>query len=562
MVLLLSFVLFVLALSTTTSVAAGGIPLTTTSTTTTSSTTTSNATLTTTTSNVTLTSTTSNANLTTTTSNSTLTTTSTSNNQSSTTTTSTTTAPTINSTTTISSTTTSNTTSTIPSTIVLSTSSCLVAPINGTWQGLTPEGPTSQDLTCEAGRGFTIPSGMTLRIESGYKLNTGEATIQGTLDNSGVFGGQEVSVASGGVIDNSGEFDVGPGSTLSNSGTIDTSNFASVDGTIINTGTISNSGGFSTGKDATVDNSGTFVTSGPGLNINGVFSNTGLLDDQAHICLCGGTINNQLGGSVKVESGAVLFFLGQVASGSMTGTINNHGTLDNYGTNGITTNETFNNYGVFNNFDTTGIFGTLNNNAAATVNNAGYLFNNCGGVINNVGTMTGNPTIVESCKLASQQVYANITVGSASTEVFQTIGLNVSISGTSGTAEIVASQLTGQPTNTGGLSLQGSNGTLAGYYDLAVTGIMGGTAHVCISNANVVTSTAIDYYSAGSWVQAANMTATPGVMVCGDISVSALSGSPFAVGGPQTTSTTLILGGVAAAVVVAAAGFLLLRRRR
>ncbi len=266
------------------------------------------------------------------------------------------------------------------------------------------------------------------------------------------------------MIDSSGELAIGPGSTLLNSGTIDTSNFTSVDGTITNTGTISNSGGFSTNEDGTIDNSGTFVTSAPepsGLHIGGVFSNTGLLDDQAGICLCGGTINNQLGGTVKVEGGEILFFLGQVATGRMTGAINNYGTFDNHGANGIQSNETFNNYGVFDNFDSMGIFGTLNNNAAATINNPGYLFNNCGGAINNMGTMTGDPIVVESCQ-SSQQATVNVTSGSVSTETFPTIGLSVSISGANGTVEMVASQLTGQPTNTGGLSLPGVSGSSAG----------------------------------------------------------------------------------------------------
>ncbi len=394
-------------------------------------------------------------------------------------------------------------------------------------------------------------------------------TIQGTLDNSGIFGGSGVvSVDSGGMIDNSGWLNVGPGSTLLNSGTIDTSGTVSMDGAITNTGTISNSGGFSMNTDGTLDNSGTFVTSAPdpsGLHIGGVFANAGLLDDQGATSLSGGALDNQLGGTVTVESGAVLANVGVAP-----GTINNYGTFDNYGANSIWLNETFNNYGVFNNFDSTGNFGTLNNNAAATINNPGYFFNNCGGainsigVINNMGTMTGSPIMVESC-LSGQQASANVTAGSASTVAFPTIGLNVSIAGTNGTAEIIASRLTSQPTNTGGLSVNGSSGTSFGFYELSITGIMGGTANVCISNASADASTVIDYYSAGSWIQAANMTATPGVMVCGDIPVSALSGSPFAMGGPQTTlptTTTLILGGVAVAVVVAAAGFFLFRKRR
>jgi len=465
------------------------------------------------------------------------------------------------------------------STIILSADSCVAAPINGTWQG-----PTSQGLTCWGGVDFTIPSGTTIQIDSGTSLGTDHmVTIQGTVDDSGVFGigGTGVmSVESGGMISNSGWLNVGPGSTLLNSGTIDTSGTVSNGGTINNTGTISNSGGFSMNADSTVDNSGTFVTSGPsGLHIGGVFSNAGVLDDQAEISIeNGGTLDNQLGGSVKVESGTFLFDPG-LGNGSVTGTINNYGTLDvtgvvtaminnygtfdNYGANSIWTLETFDNYGVFNNFNTMGDFGTLNNNAAATIDNTGYLFSNCGGVLNNAGTMTGNPTIVESCQ-SSQQASATVTSGSTSTAIFMDIGMNVSISGTTGsTAEIIASQLTSQPTNTGGLTFQGSGNTSLGYYDLGVTGIAGGTAHLCMSNANADASTVIDYYSNGSWVQAANIAATPGVLVCGDIPVSALSGSPFAIGGPRTSpTTTLILGGVAVAVVVAAAGFFLLRRRR
>ncbi len=479
------------------------------------------------------------------------------------------------------------------STIVLNADSCVAAPLNGNWNDSTND--------CEVGYpGSTIPSGTTIQIDSGTSLGTDHMiTIQGIVDNSGLFSVYEsnvsagvVSVDSGGVIDSSGQLNVGPGSTLlnsgtidtsNNSGTVDTSNFTSVDGTIINSGTISNSGGFSINTDGTVDNSGTFVTSAPepfGLHIGGVFSNTGLLDDQSGISMGngnGGTLDNQVGGTVEVESGTLLFDVGAAPGvvinnygtldsyGVVSATINNYGTFDNYGANGIWTTETFDNYGVFNNFNTMGILGTLNNNAGATIDNTGYLFNNGGGVINNMGTMTGNPTIVETCQ-STQQASATVTSGSTSTAIFMNIGMNVSISDTTGsTAEISASQLTSQPTNTGGLSVNGSNSTSFGFYDLAITGISGGTAHLCMSNVNADANTVIDYYSNGSWIQAANITFTPGTMVCGDILVAALSGSPFALGGPlttPTTTTTLILGGVAVAVVVVAAGFFLLRRRR
>ena len=144
---------------------------------------------------------------------------------------------------------------------------------------------------------------------------------------------------------------------------------------------------------------------------------------------------------------------------------------------------------------------------------------------------------------SSQNGSALVSSGSASTQTFPITGISVSISGTAGTTAIIDTmQLTAQPSNTGSVPLGSTGGAGLGFYDLSLSGITGGTAHACISSALVDSKTVLDFYSAGSWTEAATISDTPATstaqgMVCGNIAVSALTGTPLVVGDPQSGAT-------------------------
>ncbi len=77
------------------------------------------------------------------------------------------------------------------------------------------------------------------------------------------------------------------------------------------------------------------------------------------------------------------------------------------------------------------------------------------------------------------------------------------------------------------------------YYDVKVTGLASGTAKVCITSKGLATDAEMEYWDGASWVEASGVVVTPDG-ICGQVPVSALSGTPFAVGSPLTivTSTT------------------------
>lgn len=79
------------------------------------------------------------------------------------------------------------------------------------------------------------------------------------------------------------------------------------------------------------------------------------------------------------------------------------------------------------------------------------------------------------------------------------------------------------------------------YYDLKVLGGVTGQVQICHYGADVNASTSLDYYLSGTWTAAADIVATEGVSVCGDIPSSALSGTPLDIGegsGPALTATS------------------------
>lgn len=144
---------------------------------------------------------------------------------------------------------------------------------------------------------------------------------------------------------------------------------------------------------------------------------------------------------------------------------------------------------------------------------------------------------------SSQNGSALVSSGSVSIQRFPITGISVSISGTAGTtAGINTMELTAQPSNTGPVPLGSAGGGGLGFYDLSLSGITGGTAHACISSTLVDSRTVLDFYSAGTWTEAAAISDTPATSnapgtVCGNIGVSALTGTPLVIGDPQSGTT-------------------------
>jgi len=86
------------------------------------------------------------------------------------------------------------------------------------------------------------------------------------------------------------------------------------------------------------------------------------------------------------------------------------------------------------------------------------------------------------------------------------------------------------------------------YYDILISGASNGTAQVCITGDAVVSSSSgeMEYWNGSAWIgasdQAVSGSSIP-LTICGDIPVSALSGTPIAVGAMMagTGSTTTVI---------------------
>jgi hypothetical protein len=141
-----------------------------------------------------------------------------------------------------------------------------------------------------------------------------------------------------------------------------------------------------------------------------------------------------------------------------------------------------------------------------------------------VATCAGTfPT--DTCTGTPSQPSGTLSVTSTSTMV------SVDVSGTSasGTVTLTISDDGDTPPPTGADINLGGGGA---YYDVQVSGASDGVALVCITNFNIYFGTTMDYWNGASWVGAANIEVI-GNVICGDVPVSALSGSPIGIGTPS-----------------------------
>jgi hypothetical protein len=131
--------------------------------------------------------------------------------------------------------------------------------------------------------------------------------------------------------------------------------------------------------------------------------------------------------------------------------------------------------------------------------------------------------------IAGMESMASTWIDHGSTYVYQPdTGVSTTISDSSapdGTSvAITTAALSGAPT---GVVQVGT--TSAAYYDVNIQGISDGTASVCITNSGVLSQTTMQYWNGVQWVMATNVVVS-GDTICGDIPVSALTGTPIAIG--------------------------------
>jgi hypothetical protein len=249
-------------------------------------------------------------------------------------------------------------------------------------------------------------------------------------------------------------------------------------------------------------------------------------------------------------SGDLAIYTEVINNGTVDADITNYGTVINYGTINIDypaqlINLPYN--GLGNIYNMQGA--TINSNYFIT--NAGDIVNN--GTINNLGqfvseecspcifgTFTNYGTYVGSAPAPIASTTVSIVGGNATVNQTSATGVEVTITGSAGANATVSSQAQGtaQPS---GLGPAGLNSTV--YFDVLVRGVSDGTARVCITNNQVSSSppSEMKTWNRTAWVDASDQTitgSTAPLTICGEMPVSALGGSPIAVGeSPSTTST-------------------------
>ena len=141
----------------------------------------------------------------------------------------------------------------------------------------------------------------------------------------------------------------------------------------------------------------------------------------------------------------------------------------------------------------------------------------------------------------------------------------MSITGATGisNANVTTSKLNGPGS---GVSVTGGSGTL--YFDVNVvlpsgtTAPSGATVQVCLTDPSVTSSDTIQYFSGGSWSTATGITVT-GTQICGNVPLSALTGTNFAVLASGTDYTWIFITAIVVVlVVIVAVGVLMMRRRK
>ncbi len=135
----------------------------------------------------------------------------------------------------------------------------------------------------------------------------------------------------------------------------------------------------------------------------------------------------------------------------------------------------------------------------------------------------------ESCQAPA--VGGSLSVNESSTGVYVMITGSASPTGTMANVTTTAGAAS-PPAGVSPVTLSGAR-----YYDVRVTGLSGGSAKVCLPSGGASSGLVVEYWTGASWSLAAGITVT-GSSVCGTIAVSALAGTPLAVGSTVTSPAT------------------------
>jgi hypothetical protein len=113
-------------------------------------------------------------------------------------------------------------------------------------------------------------------------------------------------------------------------------------------------------------------------------------------------------------------------------------------------------------------------------------------------------------------------------------GVTVTISGSTPSASVFVVPQVLSSQSGGVVTLSLSNGK---FFDVVISGVVVGTAQVCVPDSLADSKTVLQYWSGSAWVPAAGITVA-GSTVCGSMPVSALQGTNIGAGDPVSTSTT------------------------
>ena len=254
--------------------------------------------------------------------------------------------------------------------------------------------------------------------------------------------------------------------------------------------------------------------------------------------------------TVMIDNGGSMSIYSEVDNyGTLLSDIFNYGIIQNHGT--LDFNET----NELINLPYNGL-GFINNTEGATINNWTHITN--AGIIDNfgtidnygqfitqeclpciTGTLVNDGTYVGSAPAPVYSTTVNLTEGNGTADQNSTAGVTVKITGATGNNVTVSTQVQGSNAPPGLGSVQLSS---ASYYDILISGTTTGIAQICITSKAVNSSGGlIEYWNGTTWAGAANQTVSgglPPITFCGDIAVSALTGTPLALGAISSTSSS------------------------
>ena len=252
-----------------------------------------------------------------------------------------------------------------------------------------------------------------------------------------------------------------------------------------------------------------------------------VIDDNVTVVAANGlglVIYSELDNYGTLESGLVNY-----------GTVVNHGTIDLNGTNQLL-NLPYNGLGIINNTAGAGIYNWyyITNaggiyNEGTIVNHGQFISQECAPCITGVLVNDGNYIGSAPAPVVTSSV--NLYGGNGTADQNSTAGVTVSITGATGTNITVSTQVQGAqaPPGIGSVRLNSTS-----YYDILIAGTTTGTARVCIASKGTNSSSIeIAYWNGSTWAAATDQTvsgSSPLFTSCGDMPVSALAGTPLALG--------------------------------